>query len=85
MPHYTEYRCGACGQVTLRDLLVAKKVVFTGLGAGAKILKSRTVGWLCNECIELDEDYKLEKYSTAPGHKSASLERVRAAEIGASQ
>ncbi len=80
MPHYSEYRCGCCGQITLRELLVAKKVVFTHLGSGAKIVKSRTVGWLCNECVEKDEDFQIEKFGAAPGHKSAALERVRAAE-----
>lgn len=79
MPHYTEYRCGVCKQVTLRQLLVVKKVVFTEIGPGAKIIKSRTVGWICNECVENDTDFQLEKYSKAPGHKSAPLERVRAA------
>lgn len=80
MPHYSEYRCGTCGQITLRELLTVKKVVFTELGSGAKIVKSRTVGWLCNECIEKDPDFQIEKFQTAPDHKSAALERVRAAE-----
>ncbi len=82
MPHYSEYRCGTCQQVTLRELLVAKKVVFTGLGAGAKIIKSRTVGWVCDECVEKDPDFNIEKYAAAPGHKSAPLERVRLAQAG---
>lgn len=80
MPHYTEYRCIECGQQTLRELLVAKKVVFSPIGAGTKIIKSRTVGWFCNECIEKDEDWQREKFTSAPGHKSAARERVRAIE-----
>jgi hypothetical protein len=81
MPHYTDYRCTVCNQITLRDLLVVKKVVFQPLGAGTKILKSRTVSWLCDECVELDEDYKREAFN-GPSHKSPSLERVRAAQAG---
>jgi hypothetical protein len=76
MPHYTDYRCTVCRQVTLKQLLTVKKAVFQPLGAGAKIIKSRTVAWLCNECVELDPEYMLEAFN-APGHKSESLERVR--------
>lgn len=80
MPHYTEYLCTNCGQYTERELLTVKKVVFTEMGSGGKVLKSRTIGWLCNDCIEDDEHYNLDAYTTAPGLKSPGLERVRAAE-----
>lgn len=76
MPHYTDYRCSVCCQITLKSLLVVKKAVFQPLGSGAKIIKSRTISWLCNECVEKDEDYQREAFD-APGHKSAPLERVR--------
>ena len=82
MPHYTEYRCtGAdCGKVTLRELLTAKKVNFSPIGPGAKIIRSRTVAWLCDECLEKDVDYNAQAFKAAPGLKSPALERVRAAE-----
>lgn len=80
MPHYSEYKCTNCNQITLKELLQAKKVVFSPIGAGTKITKSRTVAWLCNECLELDEDWKREKFKGSPGLKSPALERVRAAE-----
>lgn len=80
MPHYSEYKCTECKQVTLKKLLYAKKVVFSPIGAGTKIIKSRTVAWLCNECIELDPDYQREAFNKSPGLKSPALERVRAIE-----
>lgn len=83
MPHYSEYKCrgpGSCGRHTERELLTVKKVVFTVMGAGGKVLKSRTVAWLCDECVEKDPEYTSEPYANAPGLKSPALERVRAAE-----
>lgn len=80
MPHYSTYKCTGCNQVTLKELLTVKKVVFSPIGAGTKITKSRTIAWLCNECIELDEDWQREAFSGSPGHKSPALERVRAIE-----
>jgi len=59
---------------------MAKKVIFSALGAGAKIVRSRTVGWLCDECILEDEDYTREPFAGAPGMTSPALERVRALE-----
>jgi len=80
MPGYSEYKCSVCLRKTLRELLTAKKIAFTTMGAGAKTLRTRTVGWLCDECIEVDEDYIRPAYSGAPGMQSPALERVRAAE-----
>lgn len=80
MPHYTDYKCSACGRETLRDLLTAKKITFTDMGPGAKTKRQRTVAWLCDECLPLDEDYLRPAYSGSPGMKSEALERVREAE-----
>ena len=81
MPHYTDYKCTQCLRPTLKELLVVKKVVFQPLGAKAKTLKSRTVGWQCDECVEIDPEYQLEAFN-GPGHKSEALERVRAIQSG---
>lgn len=80
MPHFSDYRCTICNRETLRDLLVAKKVSFSKLGPGAKLIRSRTVAWVCDECIERDEEYNLPAFQGAPGMVSPALERVRAAE-----
>lgn len=80
MPHYTRYECSVCNRVSLRELLIAKKVVFSALGPGGKTVRSRTIKWLCTDCLPKDEHWNIEPYSGAPGLKSEPLERVRAAE-----
>lgn len=80
MPHYSDYRCTPCGRVTERELLYVKKVTFSEMGAGGKVVRSRTVDWICDECIEKDPEYNSEPYVNAPGLKSPALERVRKAE-----
>jgi hypothetical protein len=64
----------------MRELLTAVKVHFTALGPGAKVLRSRTVAWKCDDCLKVDPYYNLPAFSGAPGMKSESLERVREAE-----
>lgn len=80
MPHYTEYACTRCKKKCERDVLVAKKVSFSALGPGGKVIRSRTTDWLCDECLPLDEHWNIQPYSGAPGLKSDPLERVRAAQ-----
>lgn len=80
MPHYTDYRCTVCGLECERDVLVVKKINFAAMGAGGKVVRSRTKAWLCDTCLPKDPDWNAEPYSSAPGLKSAALERVRAAE-----
>ena len=77
IPHYSEYKCSSCKRITERTLLVAKKVIFSPLGPGAKVMRSRTVAWLCDECLPKDEVYASEPFSSAPGAVSPALERVR--------
>jgi hypothetical protein len=80
IPHYTEYKCTICGRETERSLLLAKKVTFQPLGPGANITRSRTVAWICDECITKDPEYNLPAFKGSPGLKSPALERVREAE-----
>lgn len=80
MPHFSDYKCTRCDRETLRDLLTAMKVQFTPLGPGAKVLRSRTVEWLCDECRDTDLYWTMPKFTGAPGMKSEPLERVRRAE-----
>lgn len=80
MPHFSDYKCTECNRETLRGLLTAVRVQFTPLGPGAKVLRSRTIAWLCDECRETNDYWNLPAWSGAPGMKSAPLERVRAAE-----
>lgn len=57
MPTEHEYVCNGCGNPTARDMLTVKKVLFTGMGAGAKTDRARVVAWLCPPCTKRDEDW----------------------------
>lgn len=80
MAHYTEDRCSKCGNKTSPELLMVKRVQFLARVNLRKVLKTRVVAWLCEPCLDKDEDYNREAY-TAPGHTSAPLERVRSGEV----
>lgn len=61
MANIPEYRCSNCGHLKPRDQLTVKRVQFTEMGAGASILKSRVMAWLCSLCLGQDTDYMREK------------------------
>lgn len=54
--------CNRCRRVTPRHLLVVKKVLFTGMGAGAKTHRARVTDWLCPDCTKEDPDFNRETY-----------------------
>ncbi len=62
-----EYKCTNCGATPGREHLLAKKVLFTGMGAGAKTHRSRVIGHLCVPCVKADPVYNLEPY--VPAHE----------------
>lgn len=71
-----KYACDVCGREVGRNNLVAKRVSFRNLGAGAADLKNRTVAWLCivangaqPSCRDQDEDWNRPPRSTSPGMK----------------
>lgn len=70
MPAEHEYVCNGCGKPTVRSLLTVKKVLFTGMGAGASTTRARVVGWFCPPCVKKDSDWN------RPAHVQPS-ERVR--------
>lgn len=76
MPFYTDYKCSDCGERFPKYLLVTKTVVYAPLGVRGRILRSRTVKFLCIECLGVDVEYNLPANS-GPGMKSEGLERVR--------
>ena len=79
IPHYSNYKCSECGATPPRADLLRKKVDFITLGSPRKVEVSRTLAWLCRDCLRLDEHYNLEPFQS-PGMKSAPLEEVRAAQ-----
>lgn len=54
-----DYRCSTCKKKLTRETCYAKKVSYTTMGMSAKILRMRTVGWLCIECIRGEPEYNL--------------------------
>lgn len=76
MPHYSEDRCTNCNKFCDKELLTIKRVAFYPRTKSQKAIKNRTVAWLCEECRDVDPDWKLKAFE-APGHTSAPLERVR--------
>lgn len=70
-----EYRCSSCGKPTRRSLLAVKKVLFTGMGKGAKTYQSRVVGWLCPPCVKKDEQYNMEPYR--PVSEKIAIEKLQ--------
>ncbi|AKJ71861.1 hypothetical protein TIN4_64 [Tsukamurella phage TIN4] len=51
------YACTNCGKDKKRDELTAKKVMFAGIGNASTVFRSRTVDWLCENCLGSDKDY----------------------------
>jgi hypothetical protein len=80
MSFYSEDRCTGCNQLTSPELMVTKQVNFLERTRRGKVIKSRVVAWLCEECTEADPDFQLPAYS-GPANTSAALERVRRDEV----
>lgn len=64
---HIEYRCTSCGIETNREDLTVKRVSFQTMGVRFKMLKSRNRAWLCQSCLEQDDDWNAPKFATAPG------------------
>lgn len=81
MPHYSEDRCSVCGNLTSPELLTVKRVNFSPRTKSNKVIRSRTMSWLCEGCLERDEDWSRPAFKGAPGMTSPALERVRNNEV----
>lgn len=66
------YECTQCRQPTDRAVLVVKRAVFQTMGKNQKTLRSRTVSWLCPECILRDPDWNQSIYTDSPGLKKGA-------------
>ncbi len=80
MPHYSTDRCTKCGNLTSPELLTIKRANYSPRKQPNKIVRSRTVAWLCPGCLQEDVEYNLPAYKGAPGMTSEALERTRKAE-----
>lgn len=72
---YTEPRCSRCNLIVSLERLFKKTASFYSKKTN-KLVRQRVVEWLCDECMEGDEDYNRPSYS-GPGHTSPALERAR--------
>lgn len=68
MPYKGSYKCTSCGGQPGREELTSVVVQFKPLGAGARVLKSRTTDWLCSDCLKKNPIWNLSKYD-APAHQ----------------
>lgn len=85
MPRFTDSdHCSRCKKYVSRELVTVKTIQFTELPdrtAGArrkapKVLKQRTVDYLCEKCRDADPEWNIPAFS-GPGHTSPALERTR--------
>jgi hypothetical protein len=81
VPHYTTDRCTRCGSICSPELLTIMRVSFSPRTKPSKIVKSRTVAWLCEDCLGNEPTANLPAYKGAPGMTSEALERVRRGEV----
>lgn len=58
----TERPCSKCGNSFDRDELTVKRIAFYKFGKNGKMIKSRTVGWLCPGCLQSDGHWSAEPY-----------------------
>ena len=61
------YRCTRCrkgpNEGLKREQLTVKKVVFSQMGSGARVIRSRVSEWLCPDCIGQDKDWNREPFA----------------------
>lgn len=80
MTGYATPRCGECGEVFLKELLVVKTVSFKVLGT-TKNIQSRVASWLCPKCLQLDPDWNRPAYS-GQSHTSEAKQRAESVRSG---
>lgn len=61
------YTCSSCQRPTDRKDLVVKRITFLEMGKGGRQIKSRTVGWICGDCLEQDPAWNMEPFQESPG------------------
>lgn len=66
MAFHRDYKCTICDARPGRDNLRAKKVQFTSLGVRPRVYRSRTVAWLCADCLKRDPAWNQVEYDS-PG------------------
>lgn len=62
-----KYVCGNCGQTKTKATLTVKRVQFLEMGENGKLLKTRVVEWLCEDCRAEDPAWSQDKLFGSPG------------------
>lgn len=77
-----EYRCATCGVEAGRENLLAKRVGYYRLSKPQKLVRSRTVKWLCVGCAEAEQEFQQEAIAASPGMRDTKLARSASADAG---
>lgn len=67
-----DYVCSACKTDTPRSELTSKIATFKQVGSGGKVIKTRTIGWLCPTCLASDAHWQIEKFDGPGAAKAAN-------------
>lgn len=59
--------CTRCGKDCDRDKMMCQKVSFHEMGKGGRLIRTRTVAWLCPSCVSQDPVWNSEPWTSAPG------------------
>lgn len=55
------YKCDYCGREVDRSNLFVKQVSFREMGRGGKLVRQRSVGWICKDlCLAKDKAWQQE-------------------------
>jgi hypothetical protein len=68
-----DYSCTCCGAEVGRENLTVKRAFFTTMGKPPTTIKSRTVAWLCQPCLDKDPDWTLDKFVASPGMRGTKI------------
>lgn len=81
MAQQIDYACTRCGGLRKRNELITKKVSFSTLGSEGKMIRSRTLDWLCFSCTKNDPEYNIPEYES-PGlrHDEAMRQKYSSGE-----
>lgn len=68
MAYNKPYKCTNCGEIIPREQVTVVRVQFMPPGSGAKVIKSRTINWLCPPCRDADPVWNLASHD-APAYQ----------------
>jgi len=66
-----KYKCDICGLEVGRDKLASRQVVFIDMTTKSRI-RTRTVDWVCRECMQVHPDYIRDRLTASPGMRDVA-------------